>query len=99
MVFSTGFFGGTERFIKKSEVAQVKVNYTGDPSCLYEEATGSSTGHGYYVVSHLKLEDIESINKTKDLHMMFQQSGRKPMKGSDNPEEVVIPYDLSLIHI
>ena len=99
VVFSTGFFGGTERFIKKSEVAQVKVNYTGDPSCLYEEATGSSTGHGYYVVSHLKLEDIESINKTKDLHMMFQQSGRKPMKGSDNPEEVVIPYDISFSYI
>lgn len=99
VVFATGFLGGTERFIKNSETAQIKVNYTGDPSYLYEEASGSSTGHGYYVVSHLELHDAESIDKAKELHMMFEEAGKQKMKDSDNPEEVVVPYDISFSYM
>ena len=74
---------------------------------MYEEAKGSSAGHGYYVSSQLSLQEDASIDTVRELQMLFEESGREPMKGSENAENTVIPYDitfsyvesLSLIHI
>lgn len=101
IVLATGFFGGTERFLKDADadITEAKVNYTGAPAGMYEEARGSSTGHGYYVSSRVSLQDDASIDKARELQLMFEEAGRKPMKGSENADDTVIPYDITFSYV
>ena len=101
IVFATGFFGGTERFLNdaSADITEAKVNYVGAPAGMYEEAKGSSTGHGYYVSSQLSLQEDDSIDTVRELQMLFEESGREPMKGSENAENTVIPYDITFSYV
>ncbi len=94
IVLATGFFDGTERFIENTRVAKATVSYVGDPSYYYGTAAGSSTGHGYYVMGEVELSDEESLETVKDIHMMFEKSGRRPLSSSENTENTVVPYDI-----
>ena len=55
--------------------------------------------HGYYVSSRLSLHEDDSIDTVRELQMMFEESGREPMKGSKNAEDTVIPYDITFSYV
>lgn len=99
IIFSTGFMGSTDRFFDKQGILKAEVTYAGNPSMLCEEASGSSTGRGYYIVSSLQLQDSESIEKVKELHRMFASAGRCKMASSENIEDTMIPYDITFSYI
>lgn len=94
IVLASGVFGSAEKFVAGSDVMKVKVSCTGDPSFMYEDAAGSSTGHGYYVSGKFELKDRASIEKVKALHMMFDEQGRPDMEASENIKDTVVPYDI-----
>ncbi|MBP3384254.1 MAG: hypothetical protein J6M22_02205 [Firmicutes bacterium] len=95
ILFSTGFFHSAERFLENKTVKEARVTYVGNPSFLYEEASGSSTGRGYYVVSQLTLTETESLEKVKKLQMLFEESEKKKLEPSEEISQTVIPYDVS----
>lgn len=94
VALATGLFNGTERFIEKGEITGAEVSYVGDPSYYYGTASGSSTGHGYYVMGEVELKDEASLEKVKALHMMFERRGRRDFLSSENTEDIVVPYDI-----
>ena len=82
-----------------ADITEAKVDYVGAPAGMYEEARGSSTGHGYYVSSQLSLQEEDSIDTVRELQMLFEESGREPVKGSENAENTVIPYDITFSYV
>ena len=95
ILFSTGFFHQAERFLENGKVTEARVTYVGNPSLLYEEASGSSTGRGYYVVSELTLTEEVSVEKVKELQLLFEKTGKKKLEATEEISDTVIPYDVS----
>lgn len=97
--FSSGFFGSAERFLAREDIESASVSYIGAPSMLYTEASGSSTGRGYYITSRLVFTETETIEKVKELQELFLDSGRKEMTSGETMGETVVPYDICFSYV
>lgn len=93
-LFAGGFFGSAERFLEKGEISSAEVTYVGDPAFLYREASGSSTGRSYYIMSRLVFTEPDSIEKVKELQKRFIEEGRLPMSAGEAAADTVVPYDI-----
>jgi ABC-2 type transport system permease protein len=95
LIFYSGCFHSAERFLQNGEVTEAEVTYVGAPTFLYEEASGSSTGRGYYLMSSITLDTEASIEKVREIQLLFETEGRQKMESGENVEDTVIPYDIS----
>ncbi|MCD7982485.1 MAG: hypothetical protein LUF32_09320 [Clostridiales bacterium] len=93
--FSTGGAGSVERYLDSGQAVAASVSYVGSPSYLYETATGSSTGRGYYLTSDLTFETEEEIALVQEIQKELIADGRQALAtNADDFEQTVIPYDL-----
>lgn len=99
VIFSSGFFNKTERFLEKEIVTEASISYVGNPTFLYEEAAGSSTGRGYYLMSQVTFSESESVEMIKQLQKMFENTGRQPLESADMVQKTVIPYDIYFSYV
>ncbi len=97
--FYTGGFQSIQRYLDNAQTAQVSVSYVGSPSYLYEGASGSSTGRGYYLTAQLTLQDEDAIALVKEIQRSFIESGRMELAtDEDEFEQTVIPYDITFAY-
>ncbi len=94
VIFQSGFCHGAERFLSSGEIREAKASYVGAPGFLGGEASGSASGRGYYIMSHLTAKEQGAIEKVKDLQRLFLDAG-KMEKGPGGEAETVVPYDIS----
>ena len=81
--------------LDNSVIAEAKISYCGDPSSLYEDISGSTTGKGYYVKSQITLNSVEGVNGAKALQKLFIESGKQSIGDKDELEDTVVPYDIT----
>ncbi len=95
LVFFTGGFGSAERYVNSDRAVEASVSYVGSPSLLYEPASGSSTGKGYYVTSQITFDDPDEVDLVKTMQQNFIDSGRRALALDESDfSGTVIPYDV-----
>ncbi len=95
LVFFTGGFGSAERYLDSDKAVEASVSYVGSPSLLYETASGSSTGNGYYVTSQITFDDPDEVALVQAAQKSFLDSGQQPLALNETDFcETVIPYDV-----
>lgn len=92
--FHSGLFHSAERFWEKETIHQARIDYVGAPGFLYEEASGSTSGRGYYITSQIAVEQEAEIEKVKRLHSLFLDAGKMEKGKGRTAAETVVPYDI-----
>ncbi|MCD7923015.1 MAG: hypothetical protein LUG27_11410 [Clostridiales bacterium] len=97
--FDSGGFQSIRRYLDSGQAVQVSVSYVGSPAYLYETASGSSTGRGYYLTAQLTLEDENAIALVQEIQKGFIESGRQALAtDEDEFAQTVIPYDITFTY-
>ena len=83
-----------KKFLQSDDIIRAEITYAGAPSYLYTEASGSTSGRGYYLLSTLPFYTDEAISLVKELQSSLIETGRQPLVRSDEADQTCLPCDI-----
>jgi ABC-2 type transport system permease protein len=79
------------------DISSVKMTYTGSPSFITSQTSGTSTETSYYMVSSQVYSSKDSISAARGINERLVDMGRRKMGTAEkNFQATVVPYDVEI---